>query len=907
MKKKLLLIFSGLLLLLLGLLLAVPFFLEARIGTILRNTVNSNINGTFDFAEADLSLIRSFPNAELRLQDLYVINKAPFEGDTLVKSGQLSLTLGLGELFKGAGEPIGIKRLDIDGALLNILVNEEEVANYDIATASESEGKGEPSDSGFSFDMQSYTISNSEIRYTDRSSGIALRVEEILHRGSGDLSLDTSELETETSALLSLDMDSTNYLNRNPVRLNALIGIDLPQNTYTFLKNEALVNQLPLVFDGYVRLFDDYQEINLRFRTPSSDFKNFLAVIPESYSRNIEGVHTTGNFVVEGDINGKLDDTHIPPFSIKMFSENASFKYPDLPRTVSNIYLDAQVTNTSGLAEDTFVTVNKASFNIDSDRFNLTTTIRELMGNTRVDAHVDGRMNLANLAEAYPVPADLKLRGLLVADIQTAFDMASVEKRQYGNTRTSGSFALSDFEYASAELANPVKISSMKVALSPETVRLNELAGTTGGTDFKASGTIRNLLGFLFNKEVVEGNFNLSSDTFVLNDFMVAEAPKEAAPAETTPGQEETIKIPSFLDCTIQANANTVRYDNLTLKDVSGTLRIKDETATLSNMTSSIFNGKLALNGSVSTREVQPVFNMQLGMDGFRIGETFQALDLFQALAPVANALEGTLNSRMDISGVLSGDFTPVLTSISGDALAELLGTELNPEKARILNALGSKLNFIKANDFNLGGLKTALSFEKGQVRVKPFTISYKDIAIQVAGGHGFDRSLNYTATLQVPARYLGNEVTGLLASIDSKELGSLTIPVTATIGGNYSDPTVSTDLTSGITSLTAQLVEIQKQKLISQGQDKARDLIGGLLSGNSQKGDSLEQETKETEVKDIVGGILNGNTGRADSTKVSDSVAAPADPVRETAKNILGGLLGKKKKDGTPAKDTVQ
>ncbi len=76
------------LLLILGLLIALPFFLESRIGSLLKNNVNNNINGTFDFEEAHLSLIRSFPRAELRVKDLYILNKAPFEGDTLLKAGR---------------------------------------------------------------------------------------------------------------------------------------------------------------------------------------------------------------------------------------------------------------------------------------------------------------------------------------------------------------------------------------------------------------------------------------------------------------------------------------------------------------------------------------------------------------------------------------------------------------------------------------------------------------------------------------------------------------------------------------------------------------------------------------------------------------------------------------------------
>ena len=67
------------------------------------------------------------------ITDAVLLNNAPFEGDTLFKAGQLDLTLSIYELFKDASEPIQLKKLSLDNALLNIQINEAEQANYDIA------------------------------------------------------------------------------------------------------------------------------------------------------------------------------------------------------------------------------------------------------------------------------------------------------------------------------------------------------------------------------------------------------------------------------------------------------------------------------------------------------------------------------------------------------------------------------------------------------------------------------------------------------------------------------------------------------------------------------------------------------------------------------------------------------
>ncbi|NNJ88015.1 MAG: AsmA-like C-terminal region-containing protein [Eudoraea sp.] len=907
MKKKVVKIATGIILLLVGILIAAPFVLEGKIGQIIKTKVNNGINGSFDFAEADLSLFRSFPNAELRISDVVLLNNAPFEGDTLFKAGQVGLTLSVYELFKDASEPIQLKSLSLDKAFLNIQINEAEQVNYDIAKETSTEDSSN-SDSNFTLDLQDYNISQSRVVYNDIAGGMYVEVSEIEHRGSGDLSLKSSELQTNSDALLSLRMDGTEYLNKHEIALEALVGIDLETFTFTFLKNSGRINQLPLVFEGFVQVADDYNDVDIKFQTPSSDFKNFLALFPEQYSKNIKDVATTGNFMVEGEFKGKIDEIHIPTFRIDIRSDQASFKYPDLPKAVENIVIAAEVTNETGLLEDTYVTVEKASFGIDQDRFAMNAKVWDLTGNTRVNAQIDANMNLANLSRAYPYAAEKDLKGLLKAKVSTSFDMASLEKKQYAKTRTSGQLSIDGFEYSNEELTAPVQFQTIAMDFKPERVSLNKMQGTMGKTDFNVSGTLNNLLGFMFNKEEVEGNFNLASNTFSLNDFMVTES-EEVKNTEPTE-EASNIKIPSFLNCTINAKAQTVLYDNLVLKNVEGVLRIKDETATLSNLTSSLFNGKLAVNGEVSTKEETPTFAMRLGAEQFQLAEAFNELSLLKVLAPVASALQGKLNSTIQISGKLSPDFTPNLATITGDVLAELLETRISPEKANVLNAMATQLNFFKPEKLNLNGLKTALSFNDGVVTVKPITFSYQDIGVTVNGSHSFDKNLNYKATLQVPAKYLGSEVNNLIARIDDSSLQNLTIPVGVSIGGLYSSPKVTTDLTSGVKDLTASLIDIQKQKLVNQGKEKASTLIEGLLAGKKGNTDTTTTKTTTTDaVKETLGGILKANTKKADTTKKDSSAAATKnDVVKEAAKSVLGGLLKKKKKDTVVVKkDTIK
>src|SRR5690554_2974208 len=139
-----------------------------------------------------------------------------------------------------------------------------------------------------------YEIKNSEIRYFDEAQQMSFVLTDFQHSGKGDLSESISKLDTKTETLASFSMDGTEYLTKHKVSLDAILEIDLENQKYSFLDNEGKINDLPLVFNGYVRLNEDNTEVDLSFKTPSSDFKNFLAIIPEEYVKQISDVKTTG-------------------------------------------------------------------------------------------------------------------------------------------------------------------------------------------------------------------------------------------------------------------------------------------------------------------------------------------------------------------------------------------------------------------------------------------------------------------------------------------------------------------------------------------------------------------------------------------------------------------------------------
>nr|WP_309756369.1 AsmA-like C-terminal region-containing protein [Flavobacterium sp.] len=849
MLKKILKIVGIILLLLVISAFAIPYFFKDQIKVRILTSINEKVDAKVAFADADLSLFRNFPNASVSIEKLSIINKAPFEGDTLVSFEELNLKMSIKELFNNDNEPMNIDGISSKNGLINIIFNKDGIGNYDIALKDKNKGDDEKS-KPLSLKIKEYSVENFKFKYYDEKSKVKMVLDSINHEGTGDFAASKLDLVTKTTAKISLDMDKVNYMKNVAVSLDAILGIDLDKSKYTFKENKAKINELPLEFDGFIQLVDAGQEYDLKFKTPTSSFKNFLGLIPAQYSSNLKDVKTSGDFTVAGFAKGLYSDKTVPKFNVEIASNNASFQYPNLPKSVRNIIIDTKIINETGMMNDTYVNLDKLSFQIDQDVFNAKANIRNVAANPLVNAALKGTINLGNVSKAYPIKLDKPLSGILKADVTTAFDMQAVEKSDYVRIRNAGTMDLTGFNYTD-ENGKTMKISRALVSFDPSRVNLQQFNATTGNTDLAVNGVLENFYGFIFKNQELKGNFNLNSNQLAVSDFMTSETD-----AKKQTKANDAMKIPAFLNCTLTAKANTVLYDNLVLKNVSGKIIIKDQKATLENGKTDIFGGSIAFNGDISTKEKVSKFNMDLGLSGVDIAQTFSQLEMMKKIAPIAGIINGKLNSKIKLSGNLKDkEMTPDLKSITGDLLGQLLSTTVNSNNSTLLTALDDKLGFVDLKKLNLNDLKAALTFKDGKVNVKPFDIKYQDIKATIGGSHGFDQLMNYNVKLDVPAKYLGTEINNLIGKLSPADAKKFeTIPINAMLTGNFKNPNITTDVKQATTTLVTNLVKQQKDKLIQQG----TSALGNIIQNNTKPKDTSKTATPKPNVKDLLNGLLN-------------------------------------------------
>ncbi|CAI8353750.1 MAG: Uncharacterised protein [Polaribacter sejongensis] len=828
-------------------LVAIPYLFKDKIVAIVTNTLNDNINATLTFTETNLSLFKKFPLVSLTVNELAVTNKGLFLGDTLFNSKALSLSMKITELFKKSEEPIIIQSIAVANGNINLFLNKEGKGNFDIVKQTK-DSTNTSSENSFSLNIEAYELTNINFKYHDRKTNTIVNIENIKHTGKGNLTKDIFNLETKTRAFLSFTTDKTNYLDHVEISLNALLGIDLQKNTYSFKENTGYINQLPLEFDGFMQLIDENQFFDLHFKTPTSSFKNALALLPKQYTGDLKTIKTQGSFEVNGIVNGTLSDKSIPTFDIQISSKNALFKYADFPKSVKKINIDSKIVNKTGNIKDTYIAVNKLNFKIDEDIFSANGSVRNITTNPNINLAAKGTINLANIGKVYPAPLKEELTGVLNIDITTDFDFNAVKKGNYQKIKNAGEITIHDFKYDSKEVAQPFFINKAGVLFNSNSIKLNKFEAKTGTSDLSITGDLENFYGFIFKEEVLKGNFILNANNLKVADFIGEEI-------STDNKESSRLKIPPFLEVKFTANAKKVVYDDMHLSNVFGTVFIQDETVILKNLKSDVFGGNIAFNGTISTKETTSKFKMDLNLKKINIGESFGSLEMLKPIAPIGKTIEGKMNSTLTVSGALNEDMTPNLKSISGDLLGQLIDTKIKASNSKMLTTLSDKVPFLNVNKLNLQEATGLFSFENGQVNVKPIQLNYEDIGMQISGKHGFDQTMDYDIIFDVPVKYLGTDVTNLIAKLSSKDAASVkSIPVKGTLTGSFGSPNFSSNMKNATATLVKDLVKKQKNSLVNKGKYKLKKIIGI----DTKEKDTAKEEGLKDKIKNIFGGLLD-------------------------------------------------
>lgn len=874
-----------------GLLLASGYIFKGKIVSLVKAEINKNINAKVDFSEVDISFLRHFPKVSIGLDKLQVTGIGYFAADTLLSAKKLDATVDIMSFIRG--KDMAVNSIFLNSPRIHALVNKEGLANWDIVkqdtTAMDTTSENKP----FHLQLKKYEIVNAYILYDNRESDMSAEIVNFDHSGSGDFNADVFTLHTSTHAgEVTYTYGAIPFLYKAKTNVDADLKIDNTSSTYSFNNLSILLNDLKINADGSVRSMPNGYDMDISFKSPDTDFKNILSLIPAVYKNDFNKITAKGSANFEGKVKGVYSDSTMPGYHVAMMIKDGYFKYSDLPKAIEQINIKAVVDNPDGQTDNTVIDISNGHLQIDKEPFDFRLFVKKPISSMFVDAAAKGKLDLSQVGRFAKLEKGTTIAGLLNADVSIKGNVNDLEKQQYQNFYAAGTIGLNRFNYTSVDYPTGIKINTLKTKFNPSKIELAELNGEYLKSKFNGSGQVNNLLNYMFSGKPLSAALTLNADKINLNDWMgVVADTTTAVPAK------DPFVVPANLDVALNARVDQLNYDKLDIKNLSGSLLINDETIKMNNIHGDALDGGITIKGSYSTKEnkKKPAITMSYNVDKVDIQKTFYAFNTVQTLMPIGKFLAGKLTSSLSANGKLGEGMNVDMSTLSGNG--NLLLIEGFLSKFAPLDKIASTLNVTQLQQISLKDVKAYFEFSNGKMLVKPFTIKVKDIEMEIGGLQGFDQSMDYTINLKLPRALMGTQgnqlVNNLVSAVNSKGIPvnvGETVNLKLDLGGTIKNPTIKVDLKQTSESLAAQMKDQVKefaQAKIDSAKSAAKDTLNAI---KKQLGDAAKEE-----LRNQLFGKKHGNA--ADSTTPSKNAT---EKTKESVKGLFNNLLKKKAKDTT-------
>ena len=997
--KKLLIILGAIFAVLVIAVIVLPILFKDDIQKAIDQAIAENVNADvyYDVDRFSLSLIRNFPDATVSLGDFGVVNRAPFDGDTLLSVDALNISVDLKSVIFGDQPRISGITLNEPNVYVSVL--EDGQANYDIAISSEEETAptDTTSSSDVAFTIDHWEIKDANVVYEDLSLPMVMSIEQMNHTGSGDFTLEVFDMQTNTEIdRMSVNYDGIEYLTNKKIVADADLNINLAESRYTFLENTFSVNDFSTGFDGYVAMPGEDIDLDLTIAAKDNSFKGLLSLVPGMYLEGFEGVQTEGTFDFGGFVKGTYNDTQLPAFQVKLLTENARFQYPDLPTPVTNIAVDLLVDNQDGVIDNTVV--NLKSFHADLGNNPIDARLLlEGLSTYKIDTEVRAKLNLAEMMQLYPmdslelkgtynldlvaqgvydsatqrIPAvdmdmalqngyvksgdypplenisftstvknesgqlaqtvvrvndfdmtladepfqadlvltnlddytwdlaakgtldlekltriyplqDTQLAGIIRADIESKGKMSDVEAERYAQLPTRGTMEIRNLTYATKDLPQGMKINQAQAEFNPQRITLQNFEGSAGRSDMRLTGYLSNYLGYaLADNETLGGRLDVKSGKIDLNEWMTEEGTTPPSEEDTSSAPLEIVEVPKNIDFEMNANVAEVLYDNMTLNNLKGNITVRDGAVRMDNLNFASLGGQFAMSGSYDTRDLKrPSFDFDLDIREIGIRQSYQTFNTVQALAPIAQKMEGDMSTKFSIAGLLLPDMSPAMNTVSGKGV--LTVEDAAVEDSKVVGAITSVTKLSNTKSISINDTEIQFEIKNGRVFVQPFDINVGNFKTVIAGSNGIDGSLDYDLKMTVPAGSVGTAVNSAIAKLtgDGGNVSS-DIVLNLGLGGTYDDPKVNLggaeageSAKEAVKVAVKEKVNEQKEKLEEEvdkkkeeaeaearrkaqaakeeAERKAREEAERLKKEAEQKADAAKEEVKEEAKKKL-------------------------------------------------------
>ncbi|WP_291286852.1 AsmA-like C-terminal region-containing protein [Flavobacterium sp.] len=399
-----------------GLLFLTPIIFEDTIKEQIKKTANEKLSAELNYSDVSVSFFQHFPSLTLTLSDLNLNGSAPYKNEKFITAKEVSFGINVASLV--FSKEVKIDQIYLSDSFINVKVNEEGEANYNIYKGSSQDSN--PKDSTeTALKLERIEILNSKIVYDDKSTKIHFDAFGFDYLGKGDLNKAVFDLYSKAKIeKLNIVYENEPYLMNKKVNADLITKVNVNSLSFYFQQNNLKINDLIVDFIGKFNFLKDGYNMDFVIKSDNSDLHDVFTAFPPKYITWLSKTELKGNtnllLTLKGDYIAAQNIAPDLNMDVKIDSGFVNYNKSAFP--VSNLNLEIKTKVPSLNPDLLIVDAKNLSLNIKQDYLKTKFNVKGVK-TPDINADFKAKIDLGKLMQALGIP-NIVLKGNLAGDVK---------------------------------------------------------------------------------------------------------------------------------------------------------------------------------------------------------------------------------------------------------------------------------------------------------------------------------------------------------------------------------------------------------------------------------------------------------------------------------------------------------
>jgi AsmA protein len=460
------------------------------------------------------------------------------------------------------------------------------------------------------------------------------------------------------------------------------------------------------------------------------------------------------------DLNGKLNlnvkvkggynkaKKRFPVSEVNVLLNDGRIKTAHFDQALERISIDGVLTNRDGTLKGTIMNIKPISFEMGGQPFQLKAAVQNLE-NVKYNITSKGSIDIGKMYKLFAIKG-YDVKGSVFTNVAFSGLQSDAMAGRIDKLNNRGRVTIKEMTFNSDLFPKSFLVNNGVFSFRQDKMKFDQFKGRYGKSDFSMEGFLGNVVNYvLSDKSKLTGNFNLKSGKLYADEFM-AYNDDSAKPGSTSNAASGVIIIPDNLNVSVNANAGSVFYNGLEIKNAKGNLVLNNGAMSLNQAAFNLIDADVTMDATYkSLTPLSATFDYRILAKEFDIAKAYKEIKLFRDLATSASKVKGVIGLDYNLSGKLNGDMMPVYPSLKGGGVLSVKKVSLMGFK--LMNAVSKATDRDSLSNQDVSEVQIKSTIANNIINIERFKMRVAGFRPRFEGQVSFDGRLNMKGRLGLP------------------------------------------------------------------------------------------------------------------------------------------------------------